>query len=203
MKRRPVAAAAAPAYPDRRRARTLALGLLALGGSAIVGAPLVGCGNMRPPDSHAVPGSMVAPELDPGPVHLAGAPMEPGYENTPEPEASSEEGGQQEPCVIPEVGEEIPADPEGRIRGDMAYPDPTRLPEDPPPAILGDMPVPEIEPGPEGQVEKPIPIPGGMPAPVGPIEGDVMAPEIDGDMPMPQPQHLPGEMPIPEESEDE
>lgn len=44
MDRQPVRQPVSPAYPDRSRARALALGLLALGGATFAGADLSGCG---------------------------------------------------------------------------------------------------------------------------------------------------------------
>jgi hypothetical protein len=163
MKRRPVTTPAAPAYPDRRRARSWALGLIALGTSGVVCAPLVGCGNMMPPEAHgehACAGDMIAPD--------------------PESPATEQEGAtKSEPCVIPEVGEDPNVTPtETHIRGDM-------------PAVLGDMPMPEPSPAPEPPpTANPDPtiIPEVQP---GPIDGDV--PAVDGDMPLPEPETQPEE----------
>ncbi len=177
MKRHPVCFPAAPAYPDRHRARSWALGLLALGTTAIATAPLVGCGNMKPPAAHGAhdcPGDMQEPAADPATAPAEGA------------EAA-------EPCTIPEAGEDPHATPEGhqdRVRGDLVAPEPVEpgaepdvVPEEHPEHISGDMPhvdgdivAPEVEAKAnaedEGQAEPceitHEPIPGGMKHPVEP-----------------------------------
>jgi hypothetical protein len=167
MKRRPVNRPAAPAYPDRRGARGLASSLLALGGIALSCAPLVGCGNMRPPEAHgahgehacagdvAAPDPEAAPPPEPEPqeqpnlgpgVRMAGAPPHPSM---------SSDGEEGEPAAVPEPIEgDVPA-----VDGDM-------------PDIDGDVVAPEPDPPPDAASEpcdlEDEPIPGGMPAPAPP-----------------------------------
>ncbi len=187
MKLAPVKQAVSPRYPHRRSARW-ALGLLALGGSTLVGADLVGCGNMTPPTAHAA-GTTCAGDMP------AAAPEA-------EPEAA--------PAGIPEL-EQI------HVRGDMVAPDPHIAPEVEPGPIDGDvlavdgdmvMPDPEPEPTPQpGAQAEPVTTPpsphdlrvaGGMPAPVEPdpiepllIPGEMPAPEFDPEAISPDPAAVP------------
>jgi hypothetical protein len=169
MKRLPVSQPRGPAYPHRRGGRW-ALGLIAFGATTLAGAPLPGCGAIKAQASHghhACPGDMQVPEAEPEAVEQAGA--EAGH------------GPQAEPCVIPEATEAHPGIPvghEGRIRGDMAIPDPVAPPVIPVEAVLGDMPVLH----PEDPHEVPID---------DPVSGDIVAPEIDGDLVVPAPELLP------------
>jgi hypothetical protein len=198
MKRRPLPAAPAPAYPDRVRARSVALGLLALGAATVASAPAIGCGDMRPPADHgqqAVLGDMVEPQPS------STAPVEGEQQGEATPMAMPGEAPKQPPCLIPEATEvgEQPTTHEPRIAGGMRMPDPhpveaqpETIPEASPetavggdmPAVDGDMPdiegdlvVPEPEPG-VGPEDHP-PIPGGMPAPQHPQPVPTPPPEAD------------------------
>ena len=150
MKRSPVMQSALPAYPHRR-GNSWALGLLALGSTAVLGVAPGNANAMKPP-VHDCPGDLV----------------DPGHEPPAAPEGTeSTEGPQAEPCTIPEVGADPHATPEVHIRGDMVAPEPI---DGDMPAVDGDMVVPEVEPEVEPEAEV-VPAPpdhriaGGMPAP--------------------------------------
>jgi len=103
MDRRPVARPAAPAYPDRRRAR-LILGLLALGGAGLSAVELGACRKVAP-DAAVHPGGMRCS----------------GDVAAPDPAASGPGAEGSAPAAIPEVTPAPATDPvpQPAIRGDM------------------------------------------------------------------------------------
>jgi hypothetical protein len=196
MKRRPVIAAPAPAYPHRVRARSLALGLLAMGATTVSCAPLLACGDLRPaaqPVDNTVMGDMPAP-----PHATDDTGEDQGAKATPEVQAmpTPGEAPKQPPCIIPEATEggdptAAPEQHEPRIRGDIVAPAP-----------------PEVEAQPETIPEVPpdVRIAGGMTPPEEPITVDGDVPHIEGDIVVPEPDlgvgpednvPIPGGMPAP------
>ena len=160
MKINPVKQSRRPAYPDRRRARTLAFGLLAL----------VGCGDMMPPQAHGAHGSQACP----------GDMQEPAAQPAVPP-AEGTEPAKAEPCTIPEVSADPHEVPEGHIGGEMPVPDPSVAPEVEPMNVLGDM----VEPHPDPAVIPEV-VPGPVPGDVTAVDGDM--PMIDGDIVEPHPE---------------
>jgi hypothetical protein len=125
MDRTPLRHPVVPAYPDRGRARALAIGLLALGGTTFAGADLSGCGAR-----HTAPATQGA--LRCSGDQAAPAPADPGATTaTP----GSIRGDM--PAVEPEP------DPVEHIDGELQAPAPA--PEEQVP-IPGGMPAPQEPP---------------------------------------------------------